>query len=129
MFDEFAPKYFKYMYDVIYEKKPSVLNKIYGMFELQHPKGKQYIIAMENLFYGLQDDILVYDLKGSEAKRWNRKNGKTLLDTNFLIDRNGEPLPLLKQHYTMIKKALEFDSEFLEQVNVVDYSLLLIIEK
>lgn len=58
---------------------------------------------MENLFYGLNEDILVYDLKGSEAKRWNRKNGKTLLDTNYLIDRNGEPLPLRKEDYAYIR--------------------------
>lgn len=58
---------------------------------------------MENLFYGLNDDILVYDLKGSESKRWNKKNGKTLLDTNYLIDRNGEPLPLRKENYVYVR--------------------------
>lgn len=29
---------------------------------------------MENLFFGMAPDLLVYDLKGSEANRWNRKN-------------------------------------------------------
>lgn len=51
---------------------------------------------MENLFFGLKDDLIVYDLKGSEVNRWNRKNTKTLLDTNYIIDRNGEPLSFYK---------------------------------
>lgn len=52
-----------------------------------------YYIAMENLFYGMDsNNLTVYDLKGSEAKRWKKKRGKTLLDTNFIIEQNGEPL-------------------------------------
>ena len=73
---------------------PSVLNKIYGMFTIKNSKGTTYFIAMENLFWGLEGELTVYDLKGSKAKRWNRKNLKTLLDTNYIIDRNGEPLPI-----------------------------------
>jgi 1-phosphatidylinositol-3-phosphate 5-kinase len=49
---------------------------------------------MENLYYGMPTDVITYDLKGSEIKRWNKKGGKTLLDTNYRIDRNGEPLPI-----------------------------------
>lgn len=84
------------MFNIHFENQKSVLNKIYGMFEIQHSKGSLYYIAMENLFYGLNDNLLVYDLKGSEAKRWKKKTGSTLLDTNYLIDRNGEPLPIVK---------------------------------
>lgn len=51
---------------------------------------------MENLFFGIPDskDISVYDLKGSETNRFLKKPGGTLLDTNFKIDRNAEPLPI-----------------------------------
>ena len=50
---------------------------------------------MENIFYGMSGDILTYDLKGSGVNRWNKKTGaQTLLDTNYRIDRNGEPLPI-----------------------------------
>lgn len=100
-FDEFAPKYFQHVYKN--EGINSVLNKIYGMFEVRTTKSTTYFIAMENLFYGMSGDLLVYDLKGSESKRWNRKSGKTLLDTNYIIDRNGEPLPIIKEHYAFIK--------------------------
>ena len=55
---------------------------------------------MENLFYGMSGDLITYDLKGSTKKRWNRKVGsKTFLDTNYRIDRNGEPLPINSPHF------------------------------
>ncbi|CAD8148894.1 unnamed protein product [Paramecium octaurelia] len=129
MFESFAPKYFEHLYSNIFYQKPSVLNKIYGMFTIKNSKGTTYYIAMENLFWGLEGELTVYDLKGSKAKRWNRKNLKTLLDTNYIIDRNGEPLPIQEQDYHFLEKALESDSQFLLDVAVVDYSLLLIIDK
>lgn len=39
-------------------------------------------------------DLLVYDLKGSELNRWEKKVNKVLLDTNFILDRNSEPIVL-----------------------------------
>ncbi|CAD8067473.1 unnamed protein product [Paramecium sonneborni] len=129
MFESFAPKYFEHIYSSIFAQKPSVLNKIYGMFTVKNSKATSYFIAMENLFWGLEGELTVYDLKGSKAKRWNRKNLKTLLDTNYIIDRNGEPLPIQEQDYLFLEKALESDSQFLLDVAVVDYSLLLIIDK
>ncbi|CAD8164994.1 unnamed protein product [Paramecium octaurelia] len=128
MFESFAPKYFEHLYSNISNQRPSVLNKIYGMFTIKNSRGTQYLIAMENLFWGLDGELTVYDLKGSEAKRWNRKNLKTLLDTNYIIDRNGEPLPVQEQDFNFLEIALESDSEFLLEVEVVDYSLLLIID-
>ena len=52
---------------------------------------------MENLFYGIPascPDIITYDLKGSQRNRWKPANSKTLLDVNYRIDRNSEPLPI-----------------------------------
>lgn len=56
------------------------------MFEYRLKNSNIYYIAMENLFFGMDGELIVYDLKGSQAKRWQRKVGKTLLDTNFTID-------------------------------------------
>ena len=95
-----------------------------------------YFIAMENLFYGMSGDLITYDLKGSQLNRWNQKAGsKTLLDTNYRIDRNGEPMPILYEHFckeiiifqVSVSDAFIDDSEFLCRCKVVDYSLLLII--
>lgn len=139
MFYDFGPKYFEHMFKHSYEDKPSVLIKIFGMFEKKYKNNSVYYIVMENLFYGMPSERTVYDLKGSEAKRWNRKGGSTLLDTNFIIDQNGEPLPVLKNNYGFfifysyskeyISKAFILDSEFLEKCEVVDYSLLVVIDR
>jgi hypothetical protein len=55
---------------------------------------------MENIFNGISDKNIVYDLKGSELRRWNEKGSGTLLDTNFRIDRNAEPIPIHKDYYS-----------------------------
>lgn len=86
---------------------------------------------MENLYFGINPKepyISVYDLKGSESNRF-LKNEKepTLLDTNFRIDRNAEPIPLYGECFNIIDRALHSDCKFLLNHKVVDYSLLLII--
>ena len=129
MYDGFAPKYFEHIFQHCCRSKPSVLNKIYGMFEVITQKGSTYYVAMENIFYGMNGDLLTYDLKGSEKKRWNRKSGsKTFFDTNFRIDRNGEPMAINSPYFKKVSEAFKEDSEFLYQCGVVDYSLLLVID-
>lgn len=76
-----------------------VLNIVYKLYKQRNDKVFTYWIAMENIFHGMSADVITYDLKGSELKRWNKKTGRqTLLDTNYRIDRNGEPLPI--DHYS-----------------------------
>ena len=88
---------------------------------------------MENLFFGLPkgSDLVVYDLKGSELNRMvtNPKKRDTLLDTNFKVDRNSEPIPLVTKEYRLMETAIKKDSKLLSECNVVDYSLLLIIDR
>ena len=55
---------------------------------------------MENLYNGTSSDKLTYDLKGSDIRRFNKKGTGTLLDTNFRIDRNGEPLPINTEYFS-----------------------------
>jgi 1-phosphatidylinositol-3-phosphate 5-kinase len=50
----FADDYFKYMHDVLKNKQPSLLAKIYGIYEIVYDKkAPVYFIAMENLFCGM----------------------------------------------------------------------------
>ena len=94
MFKKFASEYFKHL---MKEGKPTLLCKILGMFEVNE---SGYYLVMENLFLGMnRSDLAVYDLKGSETNRWERdtKKNNVLLDTNFKIDRNSEPLPLTRE--------------------------------
>ena len=96
---------------------------------------------MENIYFGIisetdttfnspDSNIRVYDLKGSNVNRYINKNmrnpGQVLLDTNFLVDFNKEPIFIDSDVYDRLKLALYNDSSYLEKLDVVDYSLLII---
>lgn len=72
MFRGFAMEYFKHMWRLSYENKPSLLGKIYGMFEIRTRNNVGFYLAMENLFVGMGPlpSLQVYDLKGSKTNRW-----------------------------------------------------------
>ncbi len=93
------------MWRLIYESKPSLLSKIYGMFEIREKNGIGYYLVMENIFNGMNPDAEGYDLKGSETNRWETTQKNVLLDTNFKLDRNGEPIAVLKEHFRYIDRA------------------------
>ena len=133
MFKSYAIKFFKFMFKVNFEKKKkSFLAKLYGMFEVHIDSERYYYIAMENLFFGLDpaSSLKIYDLKGSETNRYiaNSKANQVLFDTNFKIDQNGEPLSLYNQDKEFLVEAIENDTKFLSKRNLIDYSLLLIID-
>lgn len=132
MFFNYAQSYFDYIWKSSYKKRPSVLTKIYGLYEVKLKNSRYYYICMENLFLGIDPlvESYVYDLKGSETNRYveKKKKNQTLLDTNFKIDRNGEPLPLKSGDKKFIDVAFENDTRFLNKHQLIDYSLLLIID-
>ena len=105
LFLKLAPSYFDYMSKCFFHSQPSCLVKILGAFKIitfdssEMKKTKRYFIVMENLNLGLEntEDLVRYDLKGSENKRYvmkENKIGKVLLDTNFKLDFNSRPIPL-----------------------------------
>lgn len=79
------------------------------MYEIRDNGNSQYYIVMQNLYYGMGHlkDLLVYDLKGSELNRWEKKVNKVLLDTNFILDRNSEPLVLQTEQFNYNDKAFQ----------------------
>lgn len=88
---------------------------------------------MQNIFFGLQSVDKVYDLKGSEVNRLNMPpegaKSSTGQDTNFKIDKEGEPYIIKAHEYNRIISVLEEDSAFLKAKQVIDYSLLVIESK
>ena len=134
MFKAYAIKFFKYMFKVCFERrKKSFLAKIYGLFEIHIDSDKYYYVAMENLQSGLDlsQSLKTYDLKGSETNRYvsNNKSNQVLHDTNFKIDQNGEPLSLKYQDKQYLSEAFENDTKFLSKHNLIDYSLLMLIDR
>lgn len=94
-FLQFAKDYINYMKQRIQDQRPSYLCLVYGAFKVR----EQSYIIMENLknfAEGETGDLKTYDLKGSEINRFQTKlkAGSTIQDTNFLIERNGEPVYL-----------------------------------
>ena len=91
---------------------------------------------MENLFFEKdnQDNIRCFDLKGSRANRYISKKqtreieGQVLQDTNFKEEFKGEPIPLGRSVHELFRAAIHNDSLILSKMNVIDYSLLLIID-
>ena len=145
MFIEKGLDYFNYMAQFLFHKMPSALAKILGAFQIivkQKNKELKYnLILMENIYFGIisetdttfnspDSNIRVYDLKGSNVNRYISKNmrnpGQVLLDTNFLVDFNKEPIFIDSNVYDRLKLALYNDSSYLEKLEVVDYSLLII---
>ena len=87
---------------------------------------------MENLNYLLKSEntsIVTYDLKGSEINRYikNKENSRVLMDTNFVEDFGGEPLPLDQKIYTLFLCSISNDTKICRNMEVIDYSLLCII--
>lgn len=130
MLISFLPAYFEYIWSSTVNKKTSLLVRLYGVYEIQDEKKTSYYLLMENLFFGLAGkNLKVYDLKGSELNRYLQKSeggSQTLLDTNFRIERNGEPLPVRFADYDRMLKGVKTDTEFLALNKKIDYSLLLI---
>ena len=131
MFLQSANSYFEYISKYLFHKAPSVLAKILGVFKVSQSNGKvYYVVLMENLLYGIDDvEYKVYDLKGSEINRYvsNKERGKVFLDMNYKEDFNAEPISIDKGLYSEIMEALRNDCLVLNKMNVVDYSLMLII--
>ena len=60
-------------------------------------------------------------------KKKKKKPNQVLLDTNFKEDFNGEPLALDRNIFELLSSAIHNDSLILSKINVIDYSLLVII--
>lgn len=116
-FRKFLPKYFSHIHE------GSLLVPIYGAFVVTKNSGNSdYFIAMQNLFFGMKNWYL-YDFKGSVTKRFSRLP-IVPLDVNFLIDRNSEPI-FCKDN---VLKHLSATLDYLTENNIVDYSLILVVE-
>ncbi len=89
---------------------------------------------MDNLYDGLDTEtgnLKSYDLKGSKRNRFvsHPKENTTLWDTNFKIDRNGEPIAVKAKHKDFMNFAIHNDTIFLSRLRIIDYSLFVIIDK
>ena len=146
MFLDKGLEYFRYLSQFLFHKMPSALAKILGAYKIiikqKNKDIKYHLLLMENIYYGMmsqgnsttfntpESNIRVYDLKGSNVNRYihinKRKPRQVLLDTNFLVDFNKEPVFIDSNVYDRLKLALYNDTNYLKSLGVVDYSFLII---
>lgn len=90
-------------------------------------------MLMENTLRLLKKDTLtkVYDLKGSRVDRTTSEAAGTHKDNNFIKKLQSDPdfLQLPKKHAAKSYKSLVKDVQFLQDCGLMDYSLLVGIEK
>lgn len=127
----------------------SLLARIYGLYTLRtNVFGELHIMIMQ--FTCMPEDRgnerLTFDLKGSSVKRlvkfpseedqqfWRHTHHckRVLKDTNFQVIANDLEYDLIQMHEQQIDELhtiLKRDAAFLASKNIMDYSLLLVIEK
>ena len=135
MFIDSCFHYFVHNNKYFFFKMPSSLVKVVGAYKIKIKTPKKntiYCVIMENLNYLLKSDktnLLTYDLKGSSANRYikEKENGRVLMDTNFIEDFCGEPLPLDQKIYTLFLCSISNDTKICRTMGVIDYSLLCVI--
>lgn len=133
-FQQLAQSYFKYVFASAFNNKETFLGHILAVVEIKVGKEeKKYLMIMENVVFGLKmnEYIKVFDLKGSQMNRFRKSNirTKTNLDTNYLLERNGDPIVVQMPSGIDFFKILERDVAFLRDKGIVDYSMLLVVHK
>jgi len=128
--------YFVYMDKTIFQNCPSALVKIMGMHRIKirnsnHGISIKYVVVMQNLFAGVDTtNMRLFDLKGKIRYYTKRvQKGTVLLDGDLLRMTNGLPLPLTKDSNELVGDAINNDSLFLKIADIVDYSLIVGIDR
>jgi len=128
---------FEKYHDHVQRHKMSMLARIYGVFTVTMEDIEAvHLVLMGNTKQSNDSNIEhVFDLKGSMVNREVRnahklKNTTTLKDKNLLgLCRDKTILRFRMQDKDKILKVMEADIEFLRSFSIMDYSLLLAIEK
>jgi len=115
------PKYARHLKD----NRDSLLTRYFGAYRFTSSRGDTVnIVVMNNVLDGARHHE-VYDLKGTTEDRWvEEKAGKCLKDINF------EPVTMrvCSEMHERLHAVLQADTQFLERLHIMDYSLILSIQ-
>lgn len=134
-FLEFAPHYFQHISNMLESNQPSCLSKVLGFFQMSVRSEWQIdVVVTENVFYDKQL-ARRFDLKGT-GRSVGRGGPPDVKDaTNVLLDDQLKqsiffrPLIVPPDDRQNLIQALMSDTAFLSSVGVMDYSLLLGIDR
>lgn len=123
----FLNEYVKYL-----TRNPSsLLCRIYGMYNIIMSQGEEIlIIVMRNVIGDFKNNIVAkYDLKGSCTNRiakfdMAQNDIFVLKDLNFNQYEHG--IMLSKKNINRVRRLTKYDSYFLSQMELMDYSLFLV---
>eukprot|EP00931_Biecheleriopsis_adriatica_P065954 TRINITY_DN40398_c0_g1_i1.p1 TRINITY_DN40398_c0_g1~~TRINITY_DN40398_c0_g1_i1.p1 ORF type:complete len:965 (+),score=167.32 TRINITY_DN40398_c0_g1_i1:29-2923(+) len=120
--------------------EPSLICEVFGLFEVKPIRGRmrqetRAIIVMRNMLYG-SDDWQLFDLKGVGSQRCEstlaprgekpeQESKQVRWDAGFLRATAGFPLVLEPLDKEALEQALLRDLQVLQELELVDYSLLL----
>lgn len=126
-----ADEYFKYVEESYTNNQPSLLSVILAIYRISIPSietSECYFMVMRNLFYK-RNISQKFDLKGSLRNRLvvNPNNSHVLMDENLL--RCEQPLMIHSTSKQVLNQAIDNDSKFLTSISVMDYSLLVGIDR
>ena len=131
-FTKFAPDYFAFMSHTLFHGVPSVIAKMFGLFQvsIKNPATgmdfSYYLLVMENLFYDRTPNRR-FDLKGSMRNRKIQSTGQpdeVLLDENLVETIFESPLFVREQARKLLQASVWNDTMWLCKQNVMDYSLM-----
>jgi 1-phosphatidylinositol-3-phosphate 5-kinase len=131
-FSKFAPDYFNFMSHTLFHGVPSVIAKMFGLFQvnIRNPNTgvdfSYYLLVMENLFYERTPNRR-FDLKGSMRNRKIESTGQAdevLLDENLVETIFESPLFVRETSRKLLQASIFNDTLWLCKQNVMDYSLM-----
>ncbi|KAK3702922.1 Mitochondrial distribution and morphology protein 12 [Vermiconidia calcicola] len=131
-FTKFAPDYFAFMSHTLFHGVPSVIAKMFGLFQviIKNPATgmdfSYHLLVMENLFYERNPNRR-FDLKGSMRNRKIETTGQpdeVLLDENLVETIFESPLFVREHARKLLQASVWNDTMWLCKQNVMDYSLM-----
>ncbi|EIW72592.1 hypothetical protein TREMEDRAFT_58763 [Tremella mesenterica DSM 1558] len=131
---EIGPAYFEHLAST--HNKATSLAKIVGFYtvrihDLQNSTKRSLdLLVMENLFYK-QTVERTYDLKGIEGRKIPKtaQGGGTLFDGEWLEAQQRNPILVYPHSKRALLEAISTDTRFLSSQSIMDYSLLLGLDK
>ncbi|XP_026658121.2 1-phosphatidylinositol-3-phosphate 5-kinase FAB1B-like isoform X2 [Phoenix dactylifera] len=134
-FLKFAPDYFEHICHSLSAGSQTCLAKVLGIYQVKEYKNskevKTDLMVMENLLFG-RNITRKYDLKGSIFSRYISDVNdpeKVFLDQNFIEDMQASPMYVSRKTKHLLQRAIWNDTSFLTSINVMDYSLLVGVDK
>lgn len=136
----FGPHYLKYVDEAASANRDLCLAKILGVFQVsmksRTEEWERTLLIMENVFYDCHM-VRKYDLKGSRRSRFNSEaENNTKCEETVFLDNNlrkhnlqAPPLLVDQSNLDRLVKALKRDSQFLCDLYIMDYSLILGLDK